>query len=153
MRLGALFRLGLGGLSLAELLRAESQANQQQNDHSIIMVYLPGGPTQLETFDPKPNAPLEIRGTSEVIDTCIPGVQFSEWLPKLAQTANTFSVVRTLTGMKNRHESFQCYTGRPGGRNGDGEPATGWPSLGSVVSYVQGPGRNGCLPTLMPLQK
>ena len=65
-------------------------------------------------------------------------MQFCELLPRLAQSARLFSVVRTLTGMKNRHECFQCHTGRPGGRNEDNEPAGGWPSLGSVASCLLG---------------
>ncbi len=70
--------------------------------------------------------------------TSVPGVAFCETLPKLSKIAHEFSIVRTLVGMENRHESFQCYTGRPGGRSEDNEPAGGWPSLGSVVSSVSG---------------
>lgn len=110
------------------------------------MIYLPGGPTQHETFDPKPAAPVEIRGSFRPIDTAIPGVQFCERLPQLAALADKFSVVRTLVGMKNRHESFQCYTGRPGGRSEDNEPAGGWPAFGSVVSSVLGSGPGGMVP-------
>ena len=110
------------------------------------MIYLPGGPTQHETFDPKPEAPLEIRGSFDAVESAVPGVQFCELLPRLSKSADRFSVVRTLVGMENRHESFQCYTGRPGGRNGDNEPAGGWPTLGSVVSSVMGPGPGGMVP-------
>ena len=143
LRIGS---LGIGGLSLARLLRAESQSGRRPTDRSVIMIYLPGGPTQHETFDPKPNAPGEIRGPLGPISTRVAGVQFCELLPKLAGMADRFSIVRTLTGMQNRHESFQCYTGRPGGRDGDNEPAGAWPALGSVVSSVLGPGADGMLP-------
>ena len=67
-------------------------------------------------------------------------MHFCELLPKLSQIADKFSIVRTLTGMHNRHESYQCYTGRPGGRSEDNEPAGGWPSIGSVVSSLARPG-------------
>ena len=110
------------------------------------MIYLPGGPPQHETFDPKPDAPVEIRGAFGPIATSLPGVQFCELMPKLSQMADRFSIVRTLTGMENRHESFQCYSGRKGGRVGDSEPSGGWPTLGSVVSQKLGPGRDGMLP-------
>jgi hypothetical protein len=110
------------------------------------MIYLPGGPTQHETFDPKPHAKSEIRGSFGPISTKMLGVPFCELLPKLAGMADKFSIVRTLVGMKNRHESFQCYTGRPGGRNEDSEPAGGWPTFGSAASSVLGPGRNGMVP-------
>ena len=133
-------------MSLARLLHAEAGGNRSSTQRSVVMIYLPGGPTQHETFDPKPAAPREIRGSFGPTRTSVPGVQFCELLPKLAAMADKFSVVRTLVGMQNRHESFQCYTGRPGGRSQDGEPAGGWPTLGSVVSSVLGPGRDDMLP-------
>ena len=152
LRVGSMGSLGLGGISLAHLLRAESLAEGRtenggrQRDKSVIMVYLPGGPTQHETFDPKPNAPREIRGSFASSSTAIPGVHFCELLPKLSRIANKFSVVRTLTGMLNRHEAFPCYTGRPGGKSEDNEPAGGWPTLGSCVSHVLGPAADGIVP-------
>lgn len=138
--------LGAAGLTLPGLLRAEEASGGGGSDRSIIMVFLPGGPPQHETFDPKPQAPIEIRGGLSPISTSLPGVQFCELLPELSRIADRFAIVRTLVGMQNRHESFQCYTGRPGGRNGDEEPSGGWPTLGSVVSRVLGPGRDGMLP-------
>ena len=138
--------LGLGaGLSLPEILRANAR-QQTDKTKSIIMVYLCGGPTQHETFDPKPDSPQEIRGSYNPISTKIPGIQFCELIPKLASMSDRFSIVRTLTGMENRHESFQCYSGRPGGRPQDGEPAGGWPTFGSVASKILGPGGGGALP-------
>lgn len=113
---------------------------------SVVMIYLPGGPTQFETFDPKPESPVEIRGSFLPTQTKVPGVQFCELLPRLSSIADRFSVVRTLVGMENRHESFQCYTGRAGGRTEDGEPAGGWPAFGSVISQLLGPGANGMIP-------
>jgi hypothetical protein len=138
--------LGFGGISLGRLLRAEAAMGQSPGDRSVIMVYLPGGPTQHETFDPKPAAPVEIRGAFDAIDTSVPGVHFCELLPELSRRAQMFSVVRTLTGMEGRHEAFQCYTGRPGGRPGDIEPGGGWPTFGSVASHLLGPGPGGMAP-------
>lgn len=141
LRIGS---LGFGGLAMSDLLRAEANPNLRQG--SVIMVYLPGGPTQHETFDPKPDASSEIRGSYGSIPTAIPGTHFCELLPNLAKMHDKFSVIRTLTGMANRHESFQCYTGRPGGRPEDNEPAGGWPGFGSVVSQVLGPRTGGVAP-------
>ena len=138
--------LGSAGLTLPQLLKAESASKAANRDHSVVMIYLPGGPTQHETFDPKPLAPKEIRGSFSPISSAVPGTQFCELLPKLSAMADRFSVVRTLVGMENRHESFQCYTGRPGGRSGDNEPAGGWPSFGSTVSSVLGPNKEGMIP-------
>ncbi len=138
--------LALGGLSLPDVLRAEDKANSSSSDRAVVMVYLPGGPTQHETFDPKSNAPVEIRGSYGPISTQVPGVQFCELLPELAASSHRFSIVRSLVGMKNRHESFQCYTGRPGGRAEDAEPSGGWPTLGAVASWCQGGLRDGTVP-------
>ena len=143
LRIGS---LGLGGLSLTDLLRAEAAAGKTEQQKSVVMIYLPGGPTQHETFDPKPDAPMGIRGSYKPISTKIPGVQYCELLPKLSAMADKFSVVRSLVGMDNRHESFQCYTGHSGGRPQDNEPAGGWPSFGSLVSSVLGPGPGGAMP-------
>ena len=143
LRIGS---LGLGGLSLTDLLRAEAAAGKSDQQKSVVMIYLPGGPTQHETFDPKPDAPRGIRGSYKPISTKIPGVQYCELLPKLSAMADKFSVVRSLVGMDNRHESFQCYTGHSGGRPQDNEPAGGWPSFGSLVSSVLGPGPGGAMP-------
>ena len=135
LRIGA-----VGGLALPQLMQLEALAAKPTHK-SVVMIYLPGGPTQHETFDPKPQAPKEIRGSYGPIATKLSGIQFCELLPNLAKMNDQFSIVRTLTGMKNRHESFQCYTGRPGGRSGDAEPAGFWPSLGSVASKVLGPAK------------
>ena len=96
LRIGS---LGLGGLSLADLLRAEAAAGKTERQKSIVMIYLPGGPTQHETFDPKPDAAREIRGSYRPISTKIPGVQYCELLPKLSAMADSFSVVRSLVGI------------------------------------------------------
>ena len=131
---------------MPQLLRAEaSNKSSELRQGSVVMVYLPGGPTQHETFDPKPEAPPEIRGAYDPIRTAVPGVHFCELLPRLAKLANRFSVIRSMVGFENRHESFQCYTGRPGGRTQDNEPAGGWPTFGSVVSRQLGP-RQGSIP-------
>ena len=142
LRIGS---LGLGGLTLSSLLKAEA-ANGGNRNRSVVIIYLPGGPTQHETFDPKPYAPADIRGSFQPIQTLVPGTQFCELLPKLSGIADKFSVVRTLVGMENRHESFQCYTGRPGGRSEDIEPGGGWPTFGSMVSKLLGQGANGTIP-------
>ena len=135
-----------GGLSLAQRSQVQAGQAKKTNQQSVVMIYLPGGPTQFETFDPKPNAPSEIRGSFSPIQTKVPGTQYCELLPRLSAIADKFSIVRTLVGMENRHESFQCYTGRAGGRTEDGEPAGGWPSFGSIVSQLLGPGKQGMIP-------
>ena len=138
LRIGS---LGVAGLTLPSVLRAAPNRSR-----SAVIIYLPGGPTQHETFDPKPFASAEIRGSFRPAATNLPGVHFCELLPKLSAMADKFSIIRSLVGFKNRHESFQCYTGRPGGRSEDGEPGGGWPSFGSMASAVLGAASNGMVP-------
>ena len=77
--------LGFTGLTLDQILRAEAQADTgHHTERAVVMVYLPGGPTQYETFDPKPKAPAEIRGSFGTTATRVSGMHFCELLPKLA---------------------------------------------------------------------
>ncbi len=140
--------LAMGGLSLPQILAAEKAAPKTAKSgglghKAVIMVYLPGGPTHHDMTDLKPDAPSDIRSVFKPIRTNVPGIHICELLPKLAKIMDKLVVVRSLVGLKNRHESFQCYSGRPGGKPGDNEPAGGWPTLGSIISHFQGPGPNG----------
>ncbi|MEO8272095.1 MAG: DUF1501 domain-containing protein, partial [Aureliella sp.] len=101
---------------------------------SVIMVYLPGGPPHQDMFDLKLDAPSEIRGEFRPISTSVPGVQICEHLPRLAKLTDKLAIIRSMVGAKDRHESFQCMTGRLNERN----PSGGWPELGSVISKIQG---------------
>ena len=90
--------LGLGGLSLSSLLGVKALANGQPNPltgKSVIFLFQQGGPSQHETFDPKPDAPSGVRSVGDVIPTSLPGVRFSGWIPRLARLAHKFSVVRS----------------------------------------------------------
>ena len=123
--------LGFGGLSLPQLLRAEQGGGRSSK--SIIMIYLPGGPPHQDMYDLKTNAPSEIRGEFQPIATNVPGIQICEHLPQLAKLADKYAIIRTMVGAKDRHESFQCMTGRLNERN----PPGGWPEFGSVISKLQ----------------
>jgi hypothetical protein len=103
--------LGLGGLSLSELLRAEEQAGIRASRKAIIQIHLDGGPPQMDTIDLKPEAPREIRGEFKPISTRLPGFQVCELLPKLASNANDWIFIRSLTGSAGRHDAFQCQSG------------------------------------------
>lgn len=126
--------LGLGGLSLPQLLRAEAANNIGRSDKSVIMVFMPGGPPHQDMYDLKTEAPAEIRGEFRPIATNVPGIQICEHLPRLAKLADKFVIIRSMVGAKDRHESFQCMTGRLNERN----PPGGWPEFGSVISKLQG---------------
>jgi hypothetical protein len=87
------------GLSLAGRLRASPTAPAKQ----VLLVWLWGGPSQLDTFDPKPDAPLEYRGPYATIPTRTPGVRFSELFPKLASVSHRFSIIRSMRTGSNDH--------------------------------------------------
>src|SRR6185437_14822747 len=84
------------GLTLPAFQRARAEQNARDGDVNCIMLFLVGGPSQIDTFDPKPNAPAEVRGPFNPIQTNIPGIQLSEIFPKTAKHADKFSVIRSV---------------------------------------------------------
>ncbi|MCY2966108.1 MAG: DUF1501 domain-containing protein, partial [Planctomycetota bacterium] len=80
--------LALGGLTLPQVLRADAASGKPNSKKSVIMVFLSGGPPHQDMFDLKPEAPVEVRGEFSPIDTNVPGMQFCELLPELAQRAD-----------------------------------------------------------------
>jgi len=104
--------LAMGGLSLPSLLRAEQQQQPgSRSKKSIIMVYLSGGLSHHDTFDMKPDAPDDIRGEFRPRATSVPGIQISEYLPRLAGMMDKIAVVRSIVGLRDEHSSFQTMTG------------------------------------------
>ncbi len=103
LRAGALPWLGLG---LADLLRLRAAGAQPagRSIRGVILAFCPGGPSHLETFDPKPDAPVEIRGEFGTIATSLPGVRLGEHLPELARRLHRFAVVRSMTTTSAVHE-------------------------------------------------
>lgn len=132
--------LGVLGLSLADLLRLESRAAERPGTpspgaKSVLHIFLPGGLAHQESFDPKPYAPLEYRGSFGVVKTKVPGEVFCETVPETAAIADKLTVVRSMTHGEAAHErgTHNMFTGyRP-------SPALVYPSLGSVVSHELGP--------------
>src|SRR5262249_369780 len=131
LRIGA---LGLGGLALPQLLRAEAQSGVRHSHKAVIMIFLPGGPSHQDMFDLKTDAPSEVRGEFRPIATNVAGMQICEHLPLLAKLADKYTVIRSMVGAEDRHDAVQCLTGRLA-RN---QPPGGWPCLGSVLSKLYG---------------
>ncbi|HTU27170.1 MAG TPA: DUF1501 domain-containing protein [Pirellulales bacterium] len=127
--------LAMGGLSLPQVLRAESDSGTKRSHKAVIMIFLPGGPPHLDMWDMKPNAPLEVRGEFEAIRTNVPGIEMCEHFPRLATMMDKVAVLRSIVGAVDEHASFQCQTGRLRRNQAPG----GWPSIGSVVAKLQGP--------------
>lgn len=132
----------LGGLGLTQMLglRSASAANAVKgaSDTRCILIWLDGGPSHYETFDPKPDAPSEIRGEFGTVPTTVPGVHFSDRFPALAKTFDRFTVVRSIAHAQNNHGAGNHYltTGSPTPVPvGCGAYVTFHPSYGSVVSH------------------
>src|SRR5262245_5780243 len=119
LRRRSFLRLGLAGfagLSLPDLFRLRANAAQAGSRRSsIIVVWLHGGASHIETYDPKPKAPSEYRGLFDPIDTRVPGLQFCELLPRQAQIADKFTILKSLvhTGFCHDDGPQQIFTGHP----------------------------------------
>lgn len=131
LQLGMLSALGM---SVADLLRWQALAAKPKRDVSCILIWLDGGPTHLDTFDPKPEAPKEVRGPFGTISTSLPGVRLSEHLSLTAKAMGDIALVRSLTHELGNHNTGRHYlmTGhRP-------TPVVSYPSLGSVMAKETG---------------
>jgi hypothetical protein len=137
--------MAAGGLSLSQLLAVDAQAGVGRSHKAVINVYLPGGPSHLDLFDLKPNAPAEIRGEFSPIRTNVSGMEISQVFPQLATVADKFAIIRSIVGSEGRHDGYQCMTGRT---HKDPPPAGGWPMLGSWVSKIHGAVNDAIPPNL-----
>src|SRR5581483_7116735 len=140
LRLGLGALLG-GGLAHALRLRAWAGTAETPAAKSCILIWLDGGPTHYETFDPKPEAPKEIRGEFEPIHTKVPGVLFSQHLKRLGALADKLAVVRSIRHDQGNHGAGNHYmmTGAPPRIPvGCGAFVSFHPSLGSVVAHERG---------------
>jgi len=127
--------LGVAGLTLPQLLRAEASAGIRSSAKSVILIYLVGGPPHQDLFDLKPHAPKEIAGPWRPVATNVTGIQVCEALPRLARLMDKLVVVRSLVGNQSDHDAIQVFNGHdPRKRTASG----GWPQFGSVVAKVQG---------------
>jgi hypothetical protein len=140
------------GLSLADLLRLQSAharaagTASRPKSVSCILIWLDGGPSHLDTFDPKPNAPAEVRGDFKPIGTSVGGIQICEHLPQTARVMGDVALVRSLSHELGNHDTGSRYllTGhRP-------TPVTEYPSLGSIVAK-EADGSAGTLPAYVTI--
>jgi hypothetical protein len=128
--------LGMGGLALPDLLRAEQQSGVGRSRKAVIMIYMVGAPPHQDLYDLKMDAPLEYRGPYKPISTNVPGIRISEHMPHCAKIMDKLVPIRSVYGSPSgAHDSFICYTGR----TVNNQPPGGWPSMGSVLSRLHGP--------------
>jgi hypothetical protein len=136
--------IGMFGLTLSELLRVRATARGvEQRGTSVIFVELAGGPTHIETYDPKPNAPIEFRGPLGTISTSLPGVQVSELMVQQARIMDKLAVLRAVTHTSSSHGTSAhltqtgYYLRDPQRREND------MPCAGSITSQLRGPNQLG----------
>jgi hypothetical protein len=158
--IGSIGLLGLGMnhlTALREAKAAEARAASDAQARSCIYIFLSGGLAQHDSFDLKPEAPADIRGEFNPIETSAPGLRICEHLPMLAQRAHLFSLVRSLTHPSNDHSAGHhiMLTGRtplPPGFNPSLPMPTDWPSIASVAGAVCPP-RNNLPPAVVLPEK
>jgi hypothetical protein len=134
--------LAVGGLTLADVLRARAASPAAPRNKAVILIWLRGGASHLDSYDPKPDAPAEIRGEFGTVPTALPGVRFSEHLPLQARLLDRLAVIRGIRSVDiGDHTPHYILTGFPDrGRR---------PVFGSVVSRIRGPA--GGLPPYVSL--
>jgi hypothetical protein len=131
LRVGALSAFGL---SLPDYLRARAAAAETGKEVSCILLWLQGGISHIDSFDPKPEAPVEVRGEFGVVDTNVPGIQLCDPLPMLARHQDKYAILRSLNPRNGSHGVADAYmlTGHPF------NPALTYPAYGAVVSREKG---------------
>jgi hypothetical protein len=131
------------GLSLSGLLRSQAASQERQRDVSCILLWMGGGPSHHDTFDPKPDAADRIRGEFRPIPTAVAGVHFGEHLPRMARALRDYALVRSLNPRNGAHGTADAYM-----MSGHAySPAMTYPCYGSVISQQKGD-RRGMPPFL-----
>src|SRR4051812_24248538 len=146
LRIGA---LGLGGLTLSDWLRLKGSAattGPRRPDTAVIQVFLGGGPSHIDTYDPKPAAPREFRGEFRPIATRVPGIALSEMLPRHAQVMDKLAILRSLHHTLADHGpgTHWVMTGYPPRQASP--QANERPSAGSIAARLRGANRPGVPP-------
>lgn len=134
------FAFGAHCLGLSDLLRAESQTADSSGSSglghkAVINVFLGGGPPHQDMWDIKTDAPSEIRGEFQPIETSVPGIQIGEVFERLAKVMHHSAVIRSVVGCSGRHESAQCLGGWDSTKASN---IGGRPSIGAAVSKIHG---------------
>lgn len=137
---------GMGAMGMADVLRAKDasrRSGSSAKDTSLILLWLDGGPSHMDTYDMKPDAPAEYRGIWRPIDTNVPGVQVTELFPLQAKIADRYSVIRSM-----HHDNGDHFTGGHWMLTGRGEVSGGntpgrYPYFGAIATKMAGPRQKG----------
>lgn len=147
--------LALGGITLPELLARRAIAGTENRETSVIVFWMWGGPSQLETFDMKPDAPSDYRGPLLPIRTNVPGIEICEYMPLLAQRADQYSLIRSLHHEMSAHNdgSIEVLTGKtPRVPDLTSQAHSEHPDFGMVAARLRGPRADG-LPQYVGVQR
>ncbi|MBL8793124.1 MAG: DUF1501 domain-containing protein [Planctomycetia bacterium] len=138
--------LGIGGLTLADLfrLRAQGAASPRAAHKAVIMLYLQGGPSHIDMYDLKPDAPAEYRGEFKPIQTNVPGFDICELMPQQAKCADRLALIRNMRFLTFGHEPIELFCGYHRAKSTD--PLPNHPHFGSVVSKVREASSTGLPP-------
>jgi hypothetical protein len=130
------------GISLPQILSQQALAKSKSGHHkaklnsdvNCILIWTQGGTSHHDTFDPKPQAPISVKGEYDVIDTTVPGIQFTEIVPRMAKELSRYAVLRGWNPMNGSHGTADQYmmSGRPF------NPSVHYPTIGSVISHQMG---------------
>ena len=138
---------GIAGLTLPTLLkqRAEAaKAGRPKNNKNVILFWLSGGPSHIDMWDPKPDAPSEIRGPFDSIPTKLPGIRVSEHLPLTAKLMDKLTILRGVDCSASNHTPITMQAGNQlARRTNDGKDGGGYPSMGSIAAKFRGPNAPG----------
>lgn len=134
LRAGA---LGVGGLALPDLLRRTAHAAPAARTKNVIILWMRGGPSHIDMWDPKPDAPAEYRGEFGTMSSSVPGIQLTDMLPQCAAIMDKWSIIRSLYHENAGHSAADqiCFTGHAPGPNADQNVH---PSCGSIVAEQLG---------------
>jgi hypothetical protein len=142
---------GLAGLTLADVLRARAANRESREPRAVILFWLSGGPSQIDTWDPKPDAPQEIRGPYRTIATSVPGIRVCEHLPLQARLMDKMTILRAVDCRASDHTPITMQAGNPlARRSNDGRDGGGYPSMGSVAARFRG-SNNSPMPAFVGL--
>lgn len=135
---------GIAGLSLPELLRSQAAAVESgqslRGKKSVILLWMAGGPSHIDTWDPKPDRPYENRGPFSVISTKVPGVQICEHLPKQAAMLDKLTIIRSVDSKHSNHEpNTVMQTANLTAEARTNPEADKYPSIASIVAKFHGP--------------
>jgi hypothetical protein len=138
---------GLGGLTLPGLMKLRAEGKAASSRKSVILLWMTGGPSQIDTWDPKPDMPIEVRGPFKTIPTKLPGTHICEFLPKQAAMLDKFTIIRSVDCRNSNHEpNMVMQTANRAAAPRINSKGHLYPAFGSVIAKHRGPNHPGMPP-------